>query len=288
MMELEHFPLDEQDLSVDLSLDQPANCAVLCRNRQFPSSMTEHNFPLTGVYSLFFKSVLFDNFGYTDKADSSSGMVYSSWKNTVKIQRKSGFYVSNVVIPMASFSLLSFLSFGILEDGTKMDTSSRLSITLTLLLTAVAYKFVVSSSLPQISYPTLLDRYVWLCLGNILLVAVENVFYPVLVFKLGQRYSGNEYFVLLVLVGLFVTSHIVWGGMVLLWYKRREKENKFMLNNEMNSREQARNDIENHHAENRNKIVSDNSNGKMEKSALNDNYPEMKKNHSSFKISPSS
>ena len=48
--------------------------------------------------------------------------------------------------------LLSFTSFAVSPD----EPADRLSVTLTLLLTAVAFKFVVSQSLPTISYLTLL------------------------------------------------------------------------------------------------------------------------------------
>ena len=50
------------------------------------------------------------------------------------------------------FSFLSFCSFSVDISS----PSDRLSVTLTLLLTAVAFKFVVSQSLPTISYLTLL------------------------------------------------------------------------------------------------------------------------------------
>lgn len=48
--------------------------------------------------------------------------------------------------------MLSFCSFSVDVS----EPSDRLSVTLTLLLTAVAFKFVVSQSLPTISYLTLL------------------------------------------------------------------------------------------------------------------------------------
>jgi hypothetical protein len=43
------------------------------------------------------------------------------------------------------------------------DTADRASITLTLLLTAVAYKFVIASELPNIGYLTYMDIYLAFC-----------------------------------------------------------------------------------------------------------------------------
>ena len=52
--------------------------------------------------------------------------------------------------------------------------SSRLSTTLTLVLTAVAYKYVVAQMVPPIGYDTILDRYVMLCFIFLSFVAAEN------------------------------------------------------------------------------------------------------------------
>lgn len=54
------------------------------------------------------------------------------------------------------------------------DVADRMSIALTLVLTAAAYKFAVSSMTPAISYLTLLDKYVVGCFLIIFLVALEG------------------------------------------------------------------------------------------------------------------
>ena len=62
------------------------------------------------------------------------------------------------MMPMMLLTALSVLSIGTQEiDGQRLGTADRLSVTLTLLLTAVAYKFIVASLLPQVSYQTTLD-----------------------------------------------------------------------------------------------------------------------------------
>jgi hypothetical protein len=77
----------------------------------------------------------------------------------VYLWRKTGYYISNVILPICVLTLLSPLSCFLNDDGTSLGTADRLGITLTLLLTAVAYKFVVASSLPTVSYLTILDRF---------------------------------------------------------------------------------------------------------------------------------
>ena len=51
---------------------------------------------------------------------------------------------------------------------------------MTVLLIAVAYKFVVAAGLPQISYLTELDKYVNVCFMFIVAMVVENSSYAAL------------------------------------------------------------------------------------------------------------
>jgi hypothetical protein len=223
--------------------------------------MIKNNFQLSGVYSLTFKSFLFENFENTGETESSSSIVYSSWESSIKIQRRSGFYISNIAIPMALLSLLSFLSFGILEY--EANNNNRLSITLTLLLTAVSYKYVIASSLPQISYLTLLDRYIWLCLGFIILVAVENM--------LGPRYGTKELYMFISIFGLFVIIHLGLGVSVWKWHRGKEAKNKKEFCNEKKSRNESHTEKMKKHyeEENEKRIVA---REKLHQLTMNDHF----------------
>jgi hypothetical protein len=53
------------------------------------------------------------------------------------------------------------------------ETADRLSVSLTLLLTAAAYKIHIFNMTPQISYSTLIDQYVLLCEAFIAIMATE-------------------------------------------------------------------------------------------------------------------
>lgn len=69
------------------------------------------------------------------------------------IRRYPLFHLTNVSLPMACFSALSFVQFSLPAS----DIADRVNIALTLLLTAAAYKFVASSLTPPVSYLTALD-----------------------------------------------------------------------------------------------------------------------------------
>lgn len=64
----------------------------------------------------------------------------------LKIQRLAGFYIQNVVVTMYVLSLLGPLAF--VMDIT--DVGSRVGNVLTLILTAVAFKFVLAGALPKV------------------------------------------------------------------------------------------------------------------------------------------
>ena len=66
------------------------------------------------------------------------------------VHRKSSYYLSNIISIMAGLVSLCFSAFAIEVQ----DLADRMSIILTLLLTAVAFKFVIADSLPKLSYST--------------------------------------------------------------------------------------------------------------------------------------
>ena len=114
------------------------------------------------------------------------------------------------------FCLLSFLTFGVLNDCSEMDTATRCTISLTLLLSAVAFKVSISAFLPQVPYFTLLDTFMWCLTGFISLLAVENIAWPAAVctnlsYNLGQSDEENVmycllFFLLLVVATMFIVE----------------------------------------------------------------------------------
>eukprot|EP01038_Epipyxis_sp_PR26KG_P008610 gene8610-11638_t len=180
-MELEYFPFDQQLLNMCLTFSKPNGSIILLENEDYPSIFMVNNFQLASIFDCVFKSFVFAHPTESDPSESSSGYIYPRINFSIALNRKPGYYVSNVMVPIFTLGMISFLSFGINEDGTKMDTGTRLGIVLTLLLTAVAYKLVASSSLPQVSYNTLLDWYVWYCFAIILIIAIEIVIFPIIV-----------------------------------------------------------------------------------------------------------
>ncbi|XP_041347733.1 uncharacterized protein LOC121367549 [Gigantopelta aegis] len=91
-------------------------------------------------------------------------------KITLYVVRKWRFYMWNII-------LITFLIMGLtFTSGTlaNSQTGERLSVTLTLLLTSVAFKSSISDRLPVLSYLTLLDRYILACIFTQVGIAVQN------------------------------------------------------------------------------------------------------------------
>lgn len=75
----------------------------------------------------------------------------------LRMKRKPGFYIWNIVIPFGMIVTLSFASFAF-SVWDRCDV--RMQVAVTMLLSAVAFKFVAIQTLPSIPYLTLLDKYI--------------------------------------------------------------------------------------------------------------------------------
>jgi len=239
-MELEHFPYDEQALSVNLRFNKPLGSFVLFPNKEWPSVLSINSFALSDIYDVTFQEMVFVNVTSSDPKDSASLISYPVISFSLLVRRRSGYHESNVMIPASLFAVLTLLSFSVLEDGTKIDTGSRLSITLTLLLTSVAYKFVVANSLPQVSYNTLLDWYVWGTLCFILFCAVENAIFPLLVSIYGSILSSLELYVMLALILMYIVGNAVFFGRIYIRSQRQKAMNLIKYQEEEMDRKEAK------------------------------------------------
>ena len=76
--------------------------------------------------------------------------------------------VTNVIGILAMLTLLVLTVFAVPVE----DLADRVGIVLTLLLTAVAFKFVVADTVPKVGYSTQLDRYMLLNMGFLFFSAV--------------------------------------------------------------------------------------------------------------------
>ena len=234
-LELMSFPFDVQSLSVSVALTKPCSLAKFIVNYSDPSVYNYGLFMLNNIYMVIFKDILIANLDMSDPMLSSSNFIFPQISYRVLFLRRPQYYLSNIASPVMILTVMSFLSFVVESDGSKLSIADRLSVTLTLLLTSVAYKFVVASSLPQVSYLTYLDFYVLTCFGVQVLIALLNVLFPYLEYRasiLGQSVefvSNLEYYVVVVLLVMYLVGNIVLRILTRHWMSQRYNRKLVML-----------------------------------------------------------
>lgn len=168
MYELQTFPYDSQSLSVQIrsKCANEKSAPVELDISTWAGGIQRENFALSNVWQLEETVQVRQK---PIQMEASIGLSYPGLRFSVHVQRKSGYYVINVVCPTGLFALLCGCQAWI----PRANVADRLSVSLTLLLTATAYKFVTASMLPAVAYQTFLDKYVSMCSAIIILVVLE-------------------------------------------------------------------------------------------------------------------
>ena len=98
------------------------------------------------------------------------GQEDGSIKLSVLAERKPGFYMWNILLLNFFLVMVNSAVAGIHKE----DLADRLSVTLTLMLSAIAFKFVLIQTIPAVSYLTLLDRYIILSFSWLFMSCLES------------------------------------------------------------------------------------------------------------------
>ena len=81
------------------------------------------------------------------------GRPYSQYVYQIDVTRRRGYYFWNVFLPLAFITMLAWSVFFITPE----DVSTRTTVAITALLTAIAFSLVVSGTRPRVSYLTYMD-----------------------------------------------------------------------------------------------------------------------------------
>ena len=125
------------------------------------------------------------------------------------VHRDSSATLWHVVLPIAAFNCLTFLTFAFPLG----DLASRESLLITILLTFVAFQYSIGEKLPTIPYLTLLDQY---SISSFCFLIFCSIVSALANFR-GQPNAGNE------LIGL-VSSLVVFIFMHLFFFVRSYRE----------------------------------------------------------------
>lgn len=153
---LKHFPFDVQDLSIKVRTDQPLDKARLVANVYLPCDGRPSEFTTSNEFT--YDSKIY----YQNRLEKGArgGGAFTLVAFRLKANRKPGFVIFNVFVPILFISVLGLTVFTIDEVEPNEDFEKRFVVNGSLLLTLVAYKFSTSNNLPAVNYQTFGDKYV--------------------------------------------------------------------------------------------------------------------------------
>ncbi len=93
----------------------------------------------------------------------------SQMRFTIEIQRKYSFYLWKIFLPLLLMVILSWTVFWI--DTSEL--SSQVTISVTTILTVIAFAFAISNSLPKVPYLTFIDVFFLACYVFVFITAIE-------------------------------------------------------------------------------------------------------------------
>jgi len=167
-MELKNFPCDVQDLTVSLAF----NCR---KTGMMPLELVNAHDLKTGILpGSFIDDKMWDLDssirvapGYTGAAEDR---MFPSLDMKLFIARQPTFVILNIAMPIFFFVPIAALQFCV----PRQVIDGRLSVSLAIVLTAVAHKFTMTAMVPPVSYLTFLDKYFATSFGLILLITFQG------------------------------------------------------------------------------------------------------------------
>ncbi len=148
------FPFDSQTLQIVIeSFEYDKNQVIFLANQQQSGWGQEEFLSLSEWQILGFDISTSLREYVPDKTE------YSRAAFGLKVKRNPGFYIWKVILPLL---LINIISCSVLWIDTKKDFGSQIGLGITSLLTAIAYQFTISSTLPRVAYLTLIDSFILL------------------------------------------------------------------------------------------------------------------------------
>ncbi|ESO96799.1 hypothetical protein LOTGIDRAFT_231640 [Lottia gigantea] len=165
-LELEHFPFDVQDLTIQLSTERSADEVVFIDDQEVLSTVNTRTFQNSGEW-IIYEHV--ETFRDSTTREYVSSTIHPILFAQCRVKRRIGFYMWNVVFLMAMVSIATFCT-----ATEEPDAIDRMYNNVTLLMTAFVLRMSVQPTLPAISYLTYLDVYVLVSLVFLCLQIAEN------------------------------------------------------------------------------------------------------------------
>ena len=158
ILEVNKFPFDYQDLTLVLTSNWEVSHVTLQKDPNRDDNIRTWNFTARQEWDLQ-QHVLTES-TENQPEEGSSPNIFPLYKVRLHVRRQFGFYLYNIALIMCLITALTFTSFAVGADS----IGDRIQITLTLLLTSVAFKYYVQQFVPTVSYLTFMDKYILSCM----------------------------------------------------------------------------------------------------------------------------
>jgi len=168
---LKYFPFDKQNLHILITSKKAKEAMLFRRHTGFGKGdivCTDEVAFTLAEWHLW--NHVETQFGLTDPNTSSSGVTYPHYVVTLHVTRTVTYYIYNVMVIMFLLVMMAATSFAV----PLTDAGGRLSVSLTLVLTSVAFKFSTAQNIPKVGYNTYLDVYLFVCFAFLSLIVAEN------------------------------------------------------------------------------------------------------------------
>eukprot|EP00794_Sanderia_malayensis_P020422 gene20422-22435_t len=205
VLDITYFPFDYQTLSLTLTTSWKWELVSLHNDPERDDNIRTWNF--TGRNEWDLQPHVLTESTYTQKEPAASNNVFPVYKVKMHARRKYGYYVYNVALIMDLITALTFTAYTV--DASM--PAERIQISLTLLLTSIALKYVVNTFVPQVPYPTVLDKFIITCMMFQFFMAVQNAISALLHVSKPAVLSLFEWLSFAVLLLAFSLIHIVFG-----------------------------------------------------------------------------
>ena len=159
-LDLHNFPMDEQNIQFEIvSVGYMPGEVKLVED----SSGISDRFSLPNWYIKGWDLKIAD-FKFLPDAPSRAGVLF-----TITAKRYMHFYIFKFVVPLLLIVFMSWIVFWI--DPT--DYTTQISVSITSMLTLIAYQYLVGNSLPQVPYLTRLDKLMFLSTALVFASLIE-------------------------------------------------------------------------------------------------------------------
>jgi len=141
------------------------------------------------------------------------GLLQNTYFIRIRIERHSAYHLSHTAGPLFMIVSAAFGAFFVPIH----DADDRLGVSLTALLTAVAFQFNVASQLPDAGYNTAIDIYIFLAFLTLFLVILENMFMSFSALEDWDHYHDIDCFLGLFMFGLWAIYNIYFFSKSFSW-----------------------------------------------------------------------